>query len=111
DPGTWLLEARPKTWDPLSPAEVPWSGADEKFVSKPDQKRGTMNVMYVFRNGKVSMCDATPPGQSGFVAPDGTPDPHYKDQLQLYTSFDCKQRPVTPAEIDALTVSQQTLTF
>ncbi|MFC4312831.1 penicillin acylase family protein [Steroidobacter flavus] len=111
DPSVWLLETKPKTWSPLSPAEVPWSSPDEKIVSKPNQKRGSMNAMYVFKNGKVSMCDATPPGQSGFIAPDGKPDPHYRDQQQLYTSFDCKSRPVTAAEVEASTVSRRELKF
>lgn len=111
DPAQWLLETKPKTWSTLSPAGVPWSSPDEKIMSKPNQKRGSMNAMYVFKNGKVSMCDAAPPGQSGFISPDGKPDPHYRDQQQLYTSFDCKPRPVTTAEIDANTVSQKRLTF
>ena len=55
--------------------------------------------------------DAAPPGQSGFIAPDGKADPHYRDQQQLYTSFDCKSRPVTDAEIEANTVSRRELTF
>jgi penicillin amidase len=111
DPSSWLLETKPKTWSTLSPAEVPWSSPDEKIVSKPNQKRGSMNAMYVFKNGKVSMCDATPPGQSGFIAPDGKADPHYRDQQQLYTSFDCKPRAVTASEIDASTVTRRELKF
>jgi penicillin amidase len=111
DPADWLLETKPKTWSTLSPMDVPWSSPDEKIVSRPNQKRGSMNAMYVFKNGKVSMCDAAPPGQSGFIAPDGKADPHYRDQQQLYTSFDCKSRPVTDAEIEANTVSRRELTF
>jgi len=111
DPAKWLLETRPKTWRTFSPMDVPWSSPNEKIVLKPNQKRGTMNAMYVFRGGKVSMCDSVPPGQSGFIAPDGTPDPHYKDQQQIYTSFTCKNRPITDAEIEASTVSKKTLSF
>ena len=39
--------------------------------------RGTENDMIRFRDGKVSFCAVTPPGQSGFIAPDGTKSPHY----------------------------------
>jgi len=111
DTDKWLLDTRPKTWRTLSPMGVPWSSPNEKIVVKPNQKRGTMNAMYVFRGGKVTMCEAVPPGQSGFIAPDGTPDPHYRDQLQIYSSFTCKNRPVTAAEVDANTVSEKTVTF
>lgn len=112
DTSAWLLETRPKTWSTLSPGDAaPWSSPDEKYVSKPNQKRGSMNAIYVFKNGKVSMCDAAPPGQSGFIAPDGTPDPHYRDQQQLYTSFDCKPRAINAAEVEAATVTRKQLTF
>lgn len=112
DPSLWLMEAKPKTWSTLSPGDAaPWSSPDEEIVLKPNQKRGSMNAMYVFKNGKVSMCDAAPPGQSGFIAPDGKADPHYRDQLQLYTSFDCKPRAITAAEIEASTVARKTLKF
>lgn len=111
DPQTWLLKTSPKVWSTLSPMEVPWSSPDEKIVYPTDQKRGTMNTMYVFRNGKVTMCGAVPPGQSGFIGPDGKIDPHYNDQLQLYTSFSCKRRWVTKAEVDDHTVTEKTLQF
>lgn len=31
--------------------------------------------------------DVVAPGQSGFVAPDGTRSPHYADQVEMYTTF------------------------
>ncbi|MES2290384.1 MAG: penicillin acylase family protein [Pseudomonadota bacterium] len=111
DPSKWLLPTKPKTWRTLSPMDVPWSSPDEKIVIRPNQKRGTMNAMYVFRNGKVQMCDAVPPGQSGFIAPDGKADPHYRDQQQIYTSFTCKNRPVTAEEVNANTASERVLSF
>lgn len=111
DPATWLLPTRPKRWRTVSPSGVPWSNPDSAIVHGVNQKRGTMAAMYVFRGGKVTMCEAVPPGQSGFVAPDGTRDPHYRDQQDLYTSFACKNRPVTAAEVEANTVTQEKLTY
>jgi hypothetical protein len=29
-------------------------------------------------------------GQSGFIAPDGTLDPHFRDQLERYRNFEYK---------------------
>ncbi|WP_343518482.1 penicillin acylase family protein [Sphingomonas sp.] len=111
DPAGWLLPTRPKRWRNVAPSGVPWSGEDERLTYGVNQKRGTMNAMYVFRDGKVTMCESVPPGQSGFVAPDGTPDPHTRDQFDLYTSFACKNRPVTAAEVEASTVTQKKLSF
>jgi len=34
--------------------------------------------------------DVCPPGQSGFVAPDGTLSSHYQDQMDLYKNFQLK---------------------
>jgi penicillin amidase len=111
DPQTWLLPTQAKVWGTLSPAQVPWSSPDESITYPVEQKRGSMNAIYVFRNGKVTMCSAAPPGQSGFVARDGTPGLHYRDQQQLYTGFSCKRRWVTREEVDAHTVSEKRLEF
>lgn len=107
----WLNETRPKVWVPSNPRGLPWAGAEEGFRLGTYQNRGTMNALYVFRNGEVEMCDAVPPGQSGFIAPDGTPDPNYANQWLLYTSFNCRPRAVTPDEIVSGTVSERRLTF
>lgn len=107
----WLSPVRPKTWTPTNPRGFPWAGEGEGFSISPDQKRGTMNALFVFKNGAVSMCDAIPPGQSGFIAPNGARDPHYGDQLALYAGFDCRHRPFTEAEIAASTVSERRLSY
>jgi penicillin amidase len=52
---------------------------------------------------------AAPPGQSGFIAPDGTKSPHYSDQLELYTNFECKQENLFPAQVEANLESVTTL--
>lgn len=111
DIDTWLAQVDPKVWRTEGPLGDPWTLPEQKLVWEPDQKRGTMSMMVVFRNGKVSMCDAVPPGQSGYIAPDGRKDPHYDDQQRLYTGFDCKPRRISPEEVDAHTVSTRRLTF
>ena len=44
--------------------------------------RGTENDMILTEG---DLCAVTP-GQSGFIAPDGTKSPHYQDQLSTPTS-------------------------
>jgi penicillin amidase len=107
----WLTPARSKVWETVGPLGDPWSSPGEELKREPDEKRGTMGMFMVFRNGKVSYCDAIPPGESGFVAPDGRKDTHYSDQLTLYTGFDCKPRRVTAQEVDAHTTAVEHLTF
>ena len=67
--------------------------------------RGTENDMAVLGAGANRLCLAAPPGQSGFVAPDGTTSAHATDQLALYTSFQCRNEHLTRASVDAATES------
>ncbi len=107
----WLTPAVPKVWETVGSLGDPWSTPDEVLTREPDQKRGAMGMYIVFRNGKVDYCDAVPPGQSGFVAPDGQKDVHYSDQLLLYTGFDCKPRRITEQDVNAHTTAQAHLIF
>ena len=68
--------------------------------------RGTENDMVRFADGRVSFCAVTPPGQSGFIAPDGTKSPHYDDQLAIYESFDCRVQAFYPEDVEKAAVSR-----
>jgi hypothetical protein len=59
-----MLPTQSKVRGTLSPAQVPWSSPDESITHPVEQKRGSMNTIYVFRNGKVTMCSAAPPGRA-----------------------------------------------
>jgi penicillin amidase len=54
--------------------------------------------------------EVTPPGQSGFVASDGTPDPHYMDQLGMYETFGKKRTWLFPEDVEANKADEVTLT-
>jgi penicillin amidase len=74
--------------------------------------RGTQNDKVVFSSsGATSMCTVAPPGQSGFVAPDGTRSKHYDDQLSLYEDFGCKSEWLTGSEVDSHLESTKTLKY
>ena len=90
---------------------VPWAGADEQPELPVYLNRGTLNYRVVLRPGAVQMCSVAAPGQSGFVAPDGSRDPHYGDQLALFRDFGCKPERLTPAEVDADLASMRTLRY
>ena len=90
DVATWLLPLDQHVFDTKNYLAVPQASPDEALAIGTAMNRGTENDMVRFLDGKVSFCAVTPPGQSGFVAPDGTRSPHYDDQLQLYADFDCR---------------------
>lgn len=76
---------------------VPQAGPDEAIVGPEYANRGTENNMAVLRSdpSQARLCIAAPPGQSGFIAPDGTKSRHYADQLDLYARFSCRNEDLT----------------
>ncbi len=74
-----------------------------------EMNRGTENNMVVFSDGGVRAMHVLPPGQSGFIAPDGTKSPHYNDQAGMYEAHEAVSVWFTADEVDANTVEKMTL--
>jgi penicillin amidase len=111
DPAAWRIPAPPMVFAPKNFLGVPQ--ADDKAVlSYPaTQNRGTENNMTVFDGKGVRAVDVVAPGQSGFVAPDGTPSVHTRDQFDLYNRFGNKRVWFTDAEVRANATSVETLRY
>ncbi len=90
---------------------VPQAGDDELLVAPIEQNRGTENNMIVMRPNAIEGYEVTPPGQSGFVAPDGTRGAHYDDQLELYYSFGRKRTWFYADDVEAHATSETVLTY
>ncbi len=100
DTRTWLTPVTPHAFLTSNFMGAPQAGADELLKLPSFMNRGTQNDKIVFgAGGGVSMCTAAPPGQSGFVAPDGRKAPHYGDQMALFRDFGCKDEWLTPAQL------------
>ena len=89
---------------------APQAGADELLTLPSFMNRGSQNDKMVLGAHGVALCTAAPPGQSGFIAPDGRQSAHYADQMTLFKDFGCKTEAVTPAEVDRHTESTKQLT-
>ena len=89
---------------------IPQAGADEEIAVGTAMNRGTENDMIRFRDGKVTFCAVTPPGQSGFIAPDGTKSSHYEDQLQLYADFGCRPQAFYREDVEKSAVARKAFT-
>lgn len=74
----------------------------------PYMNRGTQNDRIVLGDGIADLCTVGPPGQSGFIAPDGTRSRHYSDQMDMYRSFQCKTDQLTEQSVDANKTSEVT---
>lgn len=88
---------------------VPQAG-EEEFLRLPVyMNRGSENNLAVLAADGVRSFDVTPPGQSGFVAPDGARSPHYDDQLALFDAFELKPQAFTRAEVERTAASRTTI--
>jgi penicillin amidase len=94
DIGQWQPPAMTLTFRANNFLGVPQADASEAIHVPEYQNRGTENDLIVFGSAaamsKAQAWDVVAPGQSGFVAPDGSHSPHYSDQLALYTGFNHK---------------------
>jgi len=80
---------------------IPQAGNDEALKNPAYMNRGTENDLIVFdRDGQVTSCEVAPPGQSGFIAPDGTRAKHYQDQLEMFGKFGCKPTWLDARDVD-----------
>lgn len=110
DVATWLLPLDQHVFDTRNYLGVPQAGAEEGLAIGTAMNRGTENDMIRFSDGKVTFCAVTPPGQSGFVAPDGTKSPHYQDQLQLYADFGCRLQAFYRDDVEKSAVARSAFT-
>ncbi len=109
DVAAWRLPLEAHVFDTRNYLGIPQAGADEGIAVGTAMNRGTENDMIRFRDGRVSFCAVTPPGQSGFVAPDGTKSPHYADQLQLYLDFACRPQAFYREDVEKAAIERTTL--
>jgi penicillin amidase len=90
DPDTWREPIAPFLLSHRNFWGVPQASPDEEIVRGELMNRGSENNLMIFRRRGVTDYEVTPPGQSGFVAPDGTRSPHYDDQLDMFIDFELK---------------------
>jgi penicillin amidase len=109
DMAGWRDEVVPHEFNHRNFVGVPQAG-EEEFLRLPVyMNRGSENNLAVLAADGVRSFDVTPPGQSGFVAPDGTRSLHYDDQLALFDAFELKPQAFTRAEVEAAATSRTTI--
>jgi penicillin amidase len=105
DRADWLTRTVPHVFRTTNFAGIPQADPSEELQLPTYMNRGTENNRVTFYGvGRVTGCEAVPPGQSGFVAPDGTRSPHYADQMEIYDQFECKRTWFYRRDLDTRTV-------
>lgn len=61
------------------------------MIAPVEQNRGTENNMIVMKRDAIVGFEVTPPGQNGFISPDGEKGAHYDDQFEMYYRFGKKR--------------------
>ncbi|EMY36265.1 penicillin amidase, partial [Arthrobacter crystallopoietes BAB-32] len=109
DRSQWQAPTSYHSFDHKNFIGVPQADPDEALTGPHYMNRGTQNDLVALSDEGAQMCTVAPPGQSGFIAPDGTKSPHYADQLQMYADFECKTENLYPDQLDANLESVQEL--
>ncbi|MDA5194429.1 penicillin acylase family protein [Govanella unica] len=111
DTAAWTEDAEPHVFHTENYAKIPQTVARNELSLPAHMNRGTTNNRIIFRDGRVDYCDVTPPGQSGFMQPDGKLSVHARDQLDLYQNFGCKPQWLNADDVEKHTVSHKKLTY
>lgn len=111
DMSAWRTPTVPLTFRASNFFGVPQADANEAVRLPVFMNRGTENDLIVFgvKHGEVDAYDVAAPGESGFVAPDGAPSPHYADQVEMYATFGRKPWWRDVAEVNRTTKSIERL--
>ncbi len=102
DVSGWRAEARLDELDNLALFGMPIGVGDAGDM--PWVNRGTENH-FVRMSDDPTAENILPPGNSGYVAPDGTTNPHYDDQLEMFVNFEYKPLLFDDAAVEAATES------
>lgn len=109
DSASWQADIDPWEFKHQNFIGVDQANEDEVLSAPLFQNRGTENNLIRLNGSEASMCAAAPPGQSGFIGPDGEASEHYQDQLDLYLNFECKEEHLDQESVEA--AAQSTLTI
>ena len=87
---TWKVPIATHLFDSKNFLGIPQTTPGNAIAGPQYMNRGTANILAVLGHGDPELCLSAPPGQSGFIAPDGSKSPNYRDQLDLWTHFQCR---------------------
>ncbi len=109
DMSAWRAPVVTNRYKPKNFIGVPQTGPKDTFEIELFLNRGTENNLVTLKGDEATLCTVAAPGQSGFIAPDGSKTKHYDDQLEMFSNFTCKEEDLNPKDIDANKESEETL--
>ena len=107
----WRIPAPTRPFGHKNFLGIPQTMESETLTTRLEQNRGTENNLIVFTPQGVTSYEVVPPGQSGFIAPDGTKSRHFNDQLKMYETFGKKRMWLYPEDVEKNKVSETVLKY
>lgn len=111
DIASYKLPVAPRPFSMRNFLGIPQAAATEEKLAPLEQNRGTENNLMIMNEGAIVAWEVTPPGQSGFVAPDGSTNAHYDDQMDMYVDFEKKRMWFYEDDVKANAVSETVLAY
>lgn len=111
DMQAWRSGVAQTTYSAKNFLGIPQAGSGEEMHNRLAMNRGTENNLTVFTDQGVRGYEVLGPGQSGFIAPDGTRSRHFDDQLDLYGQLGKKRTWLEAADVAADTRETQRISY
>lgn len=105
----WRLKSQSQILSAYNFRGVAQATEDNELAFPVIMNRGTENNLFVADGESIRGWDVFAPGQSGFIAPDGSKSKHYADQMELYWQFRNKFLPFSRSQVENMYESETVL--
>ena len=109
--GNWRAGVAHTTYSHKNFLKIPQAHESEEMRNHLAMNRGTENNMTVFTFEGVIGYEVAAPGQSAFIAQDGTRSPHFDDQLELFGKLGKKRTWLSPDDVETNSADTTTLSY
>jgi penicillin amidase len=107
-PSEWRRSAAVDSLSTMSLFGIPVGSSSAGEMAQ--MNRGT-EEHFVRLSDDIHAENILPPGNDGYIAPDGSTGPHFDDQLDMFRNFEYKQLLLADEDVEAATESTRELTF
>ncbi len=111
DMAVWRLPVAERPFGTDNFLGIPQTGEDQSLLMPVEQNRGTENNMVIMNKDRIVAWEVTPPGQSGFINPDGKKGAHFDDQFELYYTFGKKRMWFYAEDVEANKSAQEIISY
>ncbi len=115
DLAQWRIAAQPLQWKPYNFRGVPQALETQQsaqIMQLPAyMNRGSENNLFIADESGFTAYDVIPPGQSGFIQPNGKPSKHTDDQLGMFAQYHYKPVPFSRSEVENAAVSVKLISY